>query len=462
MNEIDVDVAIIGAGTAGMSAYRAASKHTDKIALIEGYAYGTTCARVGCMPSKLLIAPSEARHRSTVFSALGLKGCMPDVDGRAVMKRVREERDRFVRFVTDTVEGFKAEHRIWSTAKFIEPDKLALSNGRIIHAKRVVIATGSKPYVPDILKAAGEKLIVNDDVFEWQDLPQSLAVFGAGVVGLELGQALHRLGVRVTLIARSDSIGPLSSPEVKAYAHSVLSHELNYHPNTEVKKVVRDGEQVNVTYQGNDRAMHTEKFDYLLAATGRTPQVMDLELYHTALELDEHGVPLYDPQTMQCGDSPIFMAGDVVRDLPVLHEAADEGQLAGDNAGRYPKVVQRPRKTPLGVVFCDPQIAVVGQSYGELIKQGADFAIGSVSFEDQGRSRVMMVNQGLMHVYADRNTGCLLGAEMIGPQQEHLAHLLAWCIQLDMKVVDVLQLPFYHPVIEEGLRTALRDAMDKL
>jgi dihydrolipoamide dehydrogenase len=171
-------------------------------------------------------------------------------------------------------------------------------------------------------------------------------------------------------------------------------------------------------------------------------------------------VPLFDRETLQCGNAPIFIAGDVNDDLPLLHEAADEGRIAGDNAARFPHVRAGLRRAPLGIVFTDPQIAVVGG--GLRAAREAAHVVGTVSFDDQGRSRVMQRNRGRLNVYADIATGALLGAEMIGPDAEHLGHLLAWARQLDLRIGDMLKLPFYHPVVEEGLRTALRDAYAKL
>ena len=163
---------------------------------------------------------------------------------------------------------------------------------------------------------------------------------------------------------------------------------------------------------------------------------------------------------MQCGTSPIFIAGDANHDLPLLHEAADEGRIAGENAALWPNVKPGLRRTPLAAVFSDPQLAVVGNRLIDLAP--GTFVTGEVSFENQGRSRVMLRNRGLLHVYADVATGLLLGAELIGPDAEHLAHLLAWAIQSGMTVERSLEMPFYHPVVEEGLRTALRDAQAKL
>ena len=200
--------------------------------------------------------------------------------------------------------------------------------------------------------------------------------------------------------------------------------------------------------------------DFVIAATGRAPNVRSLGLERTSLALDARGVPAFDRLTMQCGDRPIFIAGDANDDLPLLHEAADEGRIAGENAARHPDVRPGLRRAPLAVVFSDPQLAVVGTRFADLAP--GTFVTGAVSFENQGRSRVMLRNRGLLHVYADAATGRIAGAEMIGPDAEHLAHLLAWAIQSAMTVDRALEMPFYHPVVEEGLRTALRGAGAKL
>ncbi|MGZ5079543.1 MAG: dihydrolipoyl dehydrogenase, partial [Usitatibacter sp.] len=141
--------------------------------------------------------------------------------------------------------------------------------------------------------------------------------------------------------------------------------------------------------------------------------------------------------------------------MPLLHEAADEGRIAGGNAARFPNVQAAARRAPLGIVFTDPQIAIVGGSFASL--KSRCLAAGEVSFEDQGRARVMLRNQGHLRVYGDPETGRFLGAEMVGPDAEHIGHLLAWALQAGMTVAQMLQMPFYHPVVEEGLRTALRD-----
>jgi dihydrolipoamide dehydrogenase len=455
-HRIQTDVAIIGAGTAGMSAYRAALEHTPRVLLIESGVYGTTCARVGCMPSKLLIAAAEAAHAVAGASRFGVSAGSVAIDGRAVMTRVRSERDRFVGFVVDAVQRWPAEHRLLGEARFVDDHTLQVGPTRL-RAQRIVIATGSRPVVPEALRTAlGDRLIVNDDVFDWVDLPRSVAVVGAGVIGLELAQALHRLGVRVRLYGRSERVGPFTDPALRALAHQVFAAELPMSLDLAHLEPRREGDSVVVRATGRDGSVGEERFEWLLAATGRRPNVDRMGLENTTLPLDSAGIPVHDRRSAQVAERAVFIAGDVGEDRPLLHEAADEGRIAGDNAGRFPDVRMRPRRAPLAVVFSDPQIALAGASHAELLAAGTAFEIGHASFEDQGRSRVMGRNQGALHVYGEVGTGRFLGAEMLGPAAEHIGHLLAWSAQRGDTVQQMLDSPFYHPVVEEGLRTALR------
>lgn len=457
MTEHHVDVAIIGAGTAGMGAYRRVREHTDKVVLIENQAYGTTCARVGCMPSKLLIAAAEAAHHIGTAPAFGVHPAGPSrIDGREVMARVRSERDRFVGFVVDTVESWPEAQRLWGHARFVDANTLLVGEDTRVQFQRVVIATGSSPAIPPPFRGAGDRLIVNDDIFDWEDLPDSVAVFGPGVIGLELGQALHRLGVRVRVFGRGGAVGPLSDPAVRERCQRLLGAEFPLHPDAEVREIRREAEQVVIEFLDAQGQTQQEHFDYLLAATGRRPNLHNLDLEKTGLELDDRGMPNIDPYTLQAGELPIFIPGDANAHLPLLHEAADEGRIAGDNAARWPEVRAGQRRSPLAVVFTDPQIAMVGSRFADLDADG--YAVGEVDFAGQGRSRVILKNRGLLRVYAAWGTGKFLGAEMVGPAAEHLAHLLAWSHQQGLTVNQMLEMPFYHPVIEEGLRSALRDA----
>ena len=456
-----VDVAVIGAGTAGLAAYRAARARGARAVIVEAGPYGTTCARVGCMPSKLLIAAAEASHAIDAAPGFGVHvDGTKRIDGREVMGRVKRERDRFVGFVLKGVDGIPAEDRIVGRARFVDRSTLEIDGHTRLEARAIVIATGSRPAVPDFLRAAGDRLVINDDVFSWDDLPKSVVVFGPGVIGLELGQSLARLGVRVAVLGRGGRVGPLTDPVVREAFLAAISEGLYVDPDAHVERVTRVGDEVEVAYRALDGTPRVERFDYLLAATGRRPNVDGMGLDALGLDLDAMGVPRHDPKTLRVGDTNLFIAGDAANDIPLLHEAADEGRIAGHNAAKPSAAEPGLRRAPLSVVFTDPQVAIVGSGYARLA--AGSFEAGEVSFADQGRSRVMLRNRGHLRVYADRATGRFLGAEMAGPAAEHIGHLLAWALANRMTVASMLEMPFYHPVVEEGLRTALRDLDAKL
>lgn len=466
MKHIKVEVAVIGGGTAGLAAYRAAKEKTDSVILIESAQFGTTCARVGCMPSKLLIAAAEAAHGASHTAPFGIfvEGKIR-IDGPQVMQRIRDERDRFVGFVLDAVEGIPAQDKLMGKATFISETQLQIDEHTLLDAKRVVIATGSRPSYPAVWNELGDRLMINDDLFNWTNLPKSIAVFGPGVIGLELGQSLHRLGVQVVMFGMGGQVGPFTDPQVMAYAQKTFSDEFYLDPDAKVKNIVRKGEMVEIIYLDKQGEQQVVEVDYLLAATGRRANIDNLGLENISLESDAHGVPIADPYTMQTSAPSIFIAGDASNQIPLLHEAADQGKIAGSNAGVYPNIRAGLRRSSIAAVFTDPQLAMVGLTHKQVAEKftGCNcFETGSVSFEDQGRSRVMLKNKGLLNIYAEHGTGRFLGAEMIGPQAEHLAHLLAWAHQNRMTISQMLAMPFYHPVVEEGVRTALRHLNAKL
>lgn len=463
MTPIRVDVAIIGSGTAGMAAYRSARTYTDSVLLIEGGDYGTTCARVGCMPSKLLIAAAEVAHQAGQADRFGILVDGVAVDGPAVMARVRRERDRFVGFVLESVDAMPQGDRWTAKVSFQDAHTLITEQGQQIKAARIVIASGAIPVLPPTLQGLGARLLTNESVFELLDLPTSLAVFGTGPLGLELGQALSRLGVKVKMFGVGGRIGGIHDPEIRDYADQTFNQDFYLDASAEVESISESGAGVEIHYRQRDGDWKTESFDYVLAATGRAPNLAALDLKNSGLQLDERGVPVFDRLTMQCGSSSIFIAGDASNDMPLLHEAADQGSIAGDNAGRYPDIQPGLRRTPLSIMFTEPQVMATGLTLEQLERQFKDrFAVGQASFEDQGRSRIMLRNKGMLKVYAEQGSGRFLGAEMFGPAAEHIGHLLAWAAQQGLTVEEMLGMPFYHPVIEEGVRSALRDLKHRL
>ncbi|WP_380786377.1 dihydrolipoyl dehydrogenase [Sphingomonas sp. R86521] len=448
MDDLTCDVAIIGAGTAGLAAERSARSNGATTLLIDETFGGTTCASVGCMPSKLLIAAADAAYGVRHAAVFGI-GATATIDGAAVMRRVRNERDKFVAGVEDSIAKIPDAVKICARAKFTGATTLELSDGRTVHAKAVVIATGSAPMIPETFDAVKDRVLTNETIFDLATLPGSVGVIGAGPLGLELAQALVRLGVETMVFDKGNAVAALKDSHVADALHAILEKELPVVLGVETQ-VVPDGDGVRLSWSGESSG--ERHFEYLLVATGRPPRLEGLGLETTGLALDDHGTPTYTRETMQCGDAPVFLAGDADHDRPVLHEASSEGTIAGRNAASFPDVTAAERMVPFSIMFTEPNVAVIGVVPED---GAADVVVGTASYTDQGRAKVMACNAGLVRFYADAADGCLTGATMAGPGVEHSAHLIAWAIQSGWTATETLALPFYHPTFEEGLKPAL-------
>ncbi|MAX01149.1 MAG: dihydrolipoyl dehydrogenase [Sphingomonas sp.] len=444
---LSCDVAVVGAGTAGLAAERSARKNGAKTLLIDPEFIGTLCANYGCMPSKLVIAAAKARHDVARAAMFGVHPGEVRVDGKAVMRRVREERDRFARLTRESIEEIPEGIRIRAKARFTGPNTLALDDGRTVEAKAIVIATGSAPAMPAPFDSLGVCALTNRTIFELEDLPKSMAVVGSGPIGLELAQAFARLGTKVTLFDQSQRMGKVRCPKVHAALCAIIEADVDVHLGVEVDASPCEV-GARVAWSGNGSGeIEVEK---VLVAVGRPPVLDGLDLEKAGLECDEHGVPLHDRETMRCGGSSVFLAGDVAADVPLLHEASHDGAIAGRNASALPATISTERYVNFAITFTEPPLVSIGSAE----EDGA--VTGNASFDDQGRARVEGRNEGELTLYAAAPDGRLIGADLIAPAGEHLGHILAWAIQQGQTATQLLEMPFYHPTIEEGLKSALR------
>lgn len=454
MRELACDVAVIGAGTAGIAAYRAATEAGTHAVLIERGPGGTTCARVGCMPSKLLIAAATAAHAARNTDLFGVRVSGVTVDGPAVLARLRAERDRFVGSVFEGLDDLPEDDRIQGSARFADGRTLAVGEGTRIRFKAAVIATGSSPTVPKPLHGLGDRLLTTDTLFEIPDLPDTLAILGAGAVGIEIAQAMARLGVAVTVLDAGNTIAGLTDPNLTRQAAEIFGAEMDLHLGARLENAESEGDRVRLDWTDREGHAQVTRVARVLAAAGRAPNLDDLDLAAAGLNRDEDGVPVFDHDTLVCEGAPILIAGDADAWRPVLHEASRQGRIAGANAaalavGRAVEAIAP--WTRLAMVFTHPQAAAMGAPFDP---DADDRVIGTMDFADQGRARVEGHNRGGLRIWADRE-GRLLGGEMLGPAVEHLAHLLTYAIADGLTARAVTERPIYHPTVEESLTTAL-------
>lgn len=451
--ERNVDVAIIGAGTAGLSAMSQVRQAKKDFVLINGGELGTTCARVGCMPSKALIQVAHDLHRREIFEREGIEGGaglsvnLPDA-----LEHVRDLRDILVDRVLANSTDQMGETFIDGYARFVDPGILQVGQ-EIIHAKSIVIATGTRPLVPDEWVDFGEHIITSDTIFEMEDLPQSIAVVGLGIIGIEIGQALSHLGVSVTGVDQLETIAGLNDPRASQSAIELMARTFPVWLGHQAR-LTSEGSQIRVS-----AGEHSVVVDKVLAAMGRRSNIDWLSIENAGVDLNEAGLPVFDPNTMQCGESRVFIAGDITASNPVLHEATDEGRIAGYNAARQNSTAFK-RKTPFAITFTSPNICTIGAAFSSL--DPGTIEIGEMRLGPVGRALIMGMNRGIIRIYVDKSTGILKGATLVAARGENLAHLLAWCIDEQMTVLQLLRKPFYHPTMEEALQGALRDVLSRL
>lgn len=326
---------------------------------------------------------AENAHQMQLGKLFGVSAGAIRVDGKRVMERVRTERDRFVSGVINSVEKFPEAHRLRGHARFVGPNHLVVGNNLEVQAGRIIIATGSRPNIPGFLKEAKDRLVVNDDIFEWQDLPDSVAVFGPGVIGLELGQALSRLGVRVRMFGVGGAVGPIQDDSIRDYALKTFNEEFPLDPDSEVKNVERVDNGVAITFVDGDGGEKTETFDYLLAGTGRRPNVDGLDIQNAGIELDDKGLPCLIP--IPCDVATATYSSPV---MPITACRCCMRRRRGPNRGRQrgvlPGCANRASPHPVGggihrSADCDrrPDHSAGGRAVSRLFRRGRGIVRGS-------------------------------------------------------------------------------------
>ncbi len=447
-----MDAVIIGAGSAGLSALRQVKNNTENYVMINTGGLGTTCASTGCMPSKVLIHTANEFHsrlcmkEKGVFGGENLRCDIPEV-----MKHVRSLRDRFSGGMTKVTKLMAGDKLINERAEILSPESVRAGD-TVYETERIIIAAGSSPVIPREWKGFSDRILTSRNIFEQEDLPERIAVIGLGPIGLELGQALSRLGIQVSGFDMLSEIGGITDPEVNDAAISEIQKEFPLHLG-EGAEITEEGEGLRVS-TGSESCI----VDKIVAAMGVRPNLSGLGLENLGIDLNKRGLPEYDGRTTQIGDLPVFIAGDVNGCRAVLHEALDEGLIAGRNSfSEEPDAFCR--RTPLKIVFSSPQISSAGRTFRELSKE--EVITGKSDFSDQSRAVIEGRNTGVLRIYADKESGRILGSEMAVPEAEHLGHIISLAVENGMTLGDMLHMPFYHPTVEEGLRSALRDAAKK-
>lgn len=445
---------IVGGGSAAFAAAtKAVELGAERVTIVnDGLPIGGTCVNVGCVPSKTLIRAAGALHRAqqTPFDGIAVSGRVTDF--KAVMQQKRDlvEQLRQAKYL-DVVGDLEQVRIVKGRARFVDTRTVDV-NGERMTGDRVLIATGTTPFIPPIPGLAESGCLTNDTLFELESLPESLIVLGGRYIALECAQMMARFGTKVTVLQRSDRILPTETPDLTDALTGYLRQEgINIVTNVVAKRVRRDNGKVVVEAEVDGQPRQFAAL-HLLTATGRTPNTKNIGLEDIGVNADARGFIQVDA-TGQTSVPGIYAAGDVIGEPEFVYTAAYEGALAAENAvtgaGRERDYTALP-----WVIFTDPQVAGVGLDEVQAAEQGLDAEATTLPLSHVPRSLAARDTRGFIKLIRDRATDRLLGARILAPEGSELLMEIATAIRFNITVSQLRQM--FHPylTLSEGIKLA--------
>jgi len=459
----DFDLIVLGAGTGGYTAAFRAAQLGMSVALIDQGKIGGTCLHVGCIPTKALLESAEflARLKKAKDFGIVLEG-QPGFDYEAIAKR----RDQVVKRMWTGLKSLIDKNKVtWiaGRARFEGPTTIRIAlvaedgtaaGERIITAKDVIIATGSRVkdlpgIVPD-----GRRIITSDDVTTKADLPKSIAIVGGGAVGSEFASLFHDLGVAVTLLEYLPGIIPLEDKDASA----ALERSFTRRGIKVMTKARFDAASVKVTDDGVTLMVGPEggpaaelKVDQLLVATGRAPNTENLGLEKTKVELDRGFVKA--DGWMRTAQEHVYAIGDAIGGLMLAHVAAHEGIVAvHEIAGEGPEPIDydhQPRAT-----YTHPQVASIGLTEQQCAERGIAIKKGVFNFAAVAKAVIVGETEGFAKVIADADTDQVLGVHLVGPGVTDLIVEAALGMTLEATAWEIGAATHPHPTLAEVIGEA--------
>lgn len=437
------DVVVVGAGSGGYAAARTSRDFNCDVALIDPGPLGGLCILRGCMPSKALLASSDARYDMREAAQLGVLADRIDVDMPFIAARKRMLVKEFADYRIGGIEAF----RLYSgSARFLSATELAVG-GDVIESERFIIATGSV-IRPGSLPGLEETGFVDSDaVLDLERIPDSVVVLGGGYTACELGQFLARMGAKTTMLIRSRHLLTESDDDVGEALTGYFREEgiAVTTGTTLLRAQRRDGKKV-VQYRVGEEVREAVA-DEIFYALGRAPAVDGLDLERAGVAYETGGIKV--DATLRTSNPAIYAVGDVTGEHMLVHVAIYQGEVAARNACQNASEEADYRLVTANTVFCDPQVAVVGQTEKSLRAQNVRYCSGRYDFAEHGKAQCLGKTKGFVKMIADLPSGRILGAAVIGPQASELIHEVIVAMNYNATVAEFMRIPHLHPTLAE-------------
>ena len=450
-DEGDYDYVIIGSGSGAFASAIKAVEYGAKVAMIERGTIGGTCVNIGCVPSKTMLRAGEINHFAKNNPFTGLDTSSNNVD----LAKLIEQKDTLVKELrqqkyVDLLSEYGIE-LIKGEAKFIDQKTIEVNN-RKITAKRFLIATGASPLIPDIPGIDEVDYLTSTTLLELTEMPKSLAVIGAGFIGLEMGNLFNNLGVDITLIQRGKNILKNYDPEIAdTVKRSLTEKGIKLVTGVEFEQVKQNGKikQVHISVNGEEKVIEAEQ---LLIATGRKPNTKRLDLKNAGVEVGSRGEVVLD-EYLKTANPRIYAAGDVTMGPQFVYVAAYQGGIAADNA-----IGGLKRKVDLevvpGVTFTNPSIATVGLTEQQAIEKDYEAIASILPLDAVPRALVNHETIGIFKIVADAKTEKILGVHLVAENAGDVIYAATLAVKFGLTVEDLRESLAPYLTMAEGLKLA--------
>jgi pyruvate/2-oxoglutarate dehydrogenase complex dihydrolipoamide dehydrogenase (E3) component len=435
---------VLGGGSGGYAAARTARDLGATVAIVDPGPLGGLCILRGCMPSKTLLASSNAAHAVREAAELGINAGAPVANTAFIVARKNRIIQEFTDYRTEQLETFPI---ISGAAHFTGPQTIEVGDAQI-SAKHFVIATGSviAPHPVPGLDEVG--FIESDLALDLENLPGSMIVLGGGYVATELGQYFARLGVEVTIVIRGPRLLRSEDEDIgEALTASFRAEGIRVETDAQLERAERRGAQRAIVVK-RDGAEYTFVADEIFHALGRLPNI-------DGLNLEAAGVR-YHPITgieagpdLRTSNPNIFAVGDVAGHFQLVHVAIYQGEIAARNAVHLGHELADYSLQQSRTIFTEPEVAIAGENETELRAKGIEYVAASYPFADHGKAIAVGQTDGFVKLLADPLDGRILGAAVVGPHGSDLIHELIVAIAYRANVFDFVKIPHLHPTMAE-------------
>jgi pyruvate/2-oxoglutarate dehydrogenase complex dihydrolipoamide dehydrogenase (E3) component len=449
------DLAIIGGGPGGSSAAVSATKTGHKTVLIEGDKLGGTCLNYGCDPTKTMIEYADLFHRMSKAAKTGVSNLSPSPNWENILHRATQVQYRMRgTSVAGAPEHLERENPglkvITGYARFVNPHRLEV-NGDFIEADHIIIASGTRPIVPDVPGLTQAGFITNIEAVSLAKLPERMTVIGGGVVGIEFAQMFGRFGVETTVIESGKRIMETEDAELVEMLTQVLEKEgIRIVTSAKVRQVTSNQSGKYLIIEHADGHAESLPTDKILVAAGRTPNLEKLNLQAAGVKSDDKGIAV--DRNLCTNISHIWAVGDVIGKAQFAHAAEAQAKIAVHNA-----FAARPQAYDDAAVswvsFSDPELAHMGKTESELQRAGVQYTVARQSLDDIPRYIIKGQTCGLVKLLLDKN-GKLLGGHILSENAGELLMPLLLLKQLDQPVTRLNEFIIPYPTAVQALAGA--------